>query len=153
MTENEVQQIKNIIINLEEKKWHIPYMSELENHDIFWPILNSLDIEKKKDVKKIIDEYIVSKIESMKTKWWVLFKRFYEIDPDLFRTFRDLNEKEENVGSIEFQEIWKKVEQEMFKLEWILTERMLKQEKGLDKVVGSFYNIVYNFFPRYGKIE
>lgn len=153
MTENEVQQIKNIITNLEEKKWYIPYMSELENHDVFWPIFNSLDIEQKKDVKKIIDEYIVSKIESMKTKWWVLFKRFYEIDPDLFWTFRDLNEKEENVESIEFQETWKKVEQEIFKLEWILTERMLKQEKGLDKVIGSFYNIVYNFFPKYGKIE
>lgn len=40
----------------------------------------------------------------------------------------------------------------MFKLEGILTEKMLKQEKGLDKVVESFYNIVYLFFPRFSEI-
>jgi hypothetical protein len=53
----------------------------------------------------------------------------------------------------EFQKVGKQVEQEMFKLEWILTEKMFNQEKGLDKVVGSFYNIVYTFFPKYSLIE
>jgi len=51
------------------------------------------------------------------------------MDPDMFWKFRDLNEKEENVENKEFQELGKKVEQEMFKLEGILTERMFKQEK------------------------
>jgi hypothetical protein len=41
----------------------------------------------------------------------------------------------------------------MFKLEGILTEKMLKQEKWLDKVIDSFYNIVYLFFPRFNEIE
>jgi hypothetical protein len=41
----------------------------------------------------------------------------------------------------------------MFKLEGILTEKMLKQEKGLDKVIDSFYNIVYLFFPRFNEVE
>jgi hypothetical protein len=41
----------------------------------------------------------------------------------------------------------------MFKLEWILTEKMLKQEKGLDKVIDSFYTIVYLFFPRFSEVE
>lgn len=153
MTDNERQQIVSIIKNLEEKKTYIPYLSELEDHEIFWPIFKSLSKEEKEEIKKIIDEYIVEKIESLKTKWGLLFKRFYEIDPDLFRSFRDFNEKEEFSESNEFQEIWKRVEQEIFKLEWILTERMFKQEKWLDKVVWSFYNIVYSFFPRYGKIE
>jgi len=153
MTESELQQIQSIITNLEEKRWHIPYLSELENHEVFWPVFKSLSEEEKSNIKKIIDEYIVSKLDWMKTKWWLLFKRFYEIDPDLFWKFRDLNEKEENVENSEFQETWKKVEQEIFKLEGILTERMFKQEKGLDKVVWSFYNIVYSFFPRYGRIE
>lgn len=153
MTESELQQIQSIITNLEEKRWHIPYLSELENHEIFWPIFKSLSEEEKANVKKIINEYIVSKLDWMKTKWWLLFKRFYEMDPDLFWKFRNLNEKEENVENSEFQETWKKVEQEIFKLEGILTERMFKQEKGLDKVVGSFYNIVYSFFPMYGRIE
>jgi hypothetical protein len=112
-----------------------------------------LNEEERAKIKKIIDEYIVSKIESMKTKWWLLFKRFWESNPELFWQFRDLNEKEENIEKPEFHEAGKKVEQEMFKLEWILTERMFKQEKWLDKVVWSFYNIVYNFFPKYGRIE
>jgi hypothetical protein len=41
----------------------------------------------------------------------------------------------------------------MFKLEGILTDKMLKQEKWLDKVVSSFYNIVYNFFPKFSQVE
>lgn len=52
-----------------------------------------------------------------------------------------------------FQDTGRQVEQEMFKLEGILTERMLKQEKGLDKVIDSFYKIVYTFFPKYNKID
>jgi hypothetical protein len=35
----------------------------------------------------------------------------------------------------EFQELGKRVESEIFKYEGILTEKMLDQEKGLDKVV------------------
>ena len=34
-----------------------------------------------------------------------------------------------------------------------LCNGMLKQEKGLDKVIDSFYKIVYTFFPRYNKID
>lgn len=153
MTESEKQQILSIIKNLEEKKTYIPYLCELEAHEVFGPIFKSLSVKEKEEIKKMIDEYIVEKLESLKTKWWVLFKRFYEVDPDMFWKFRDLNEKDENIENPEFHKIGKIVEQEMFKLEWILTERMFKQEKWLDKVVWSFYNIVYSFFPRYGRIE
>ena len=71
----------------------------------------------------------------------------------LLSQFRELNESDETAATKEFQVVWKKVEQEMFRLEWILTERMLKQEKWLDKVIESFYNIVYAFFPRYNSVE
>lgn len=81
------------------------------------------------------------------------FPRFYESENELFWKFRELNESDETATTEEFQTIWKKVEDEMFRLEWILTDRMLKQEKGLDKVIDSFYNIVYAFFPRYNSIE
>ena len=30
---------------------------------------------------------------------------------------------------------------------------MLEQEKGLDKVIWSFYNIVYTYFPRLNLVE
>ncbi len=152
MKQQETEQIKNIIMNIEEKKWCIPYFSDLENHIVFGPIFKSISPEEKIDIQVLINEYIAEKIESMtKTKWWQLFKRFFEAYNELFWKFRTLNEGED-VGKA-FQEIGKQVEQEMFKLEGILTEKMFKQEKWLDKVIDSFYKIVYTFFPKYNKID
>lgn len=152
MNNEEIQQIKNIIINIEEKKWYIPYFSDLETHPTFWPIFKFTTPDQQKEIKEIINKYISEKIEGMtKTKWGQLFKRFFETQNNLFWEFRTLNEQ--GNSNPKFQEIGKKVEQEMFKLEGILTEKMFKQEKGLDKVVGSFYNIVYTFFPKYNQID
>ena len=152
MNQQETDQIRSIVVNIEEKKWYIPYFSDLENHEVFGPIFKSISSEEKIDIQHIINDYIGEKIESMtKTKWGQLFKRFYEAYNELFRKFRTLNEEEAISGK--FQEVGKQVEQEMFKLEWILTERMLKQEKWLDKVIDSFYKIVYTFFPKYNKID
>ena len=138
-------------MNIEEKKGYIPYFSDLENHETFGPIFKSVSSEDKIDIQHIINDHITDKIEGMtKTKWGQLFKRFYEAYNELFWKFRTLNETGE---ANTFQETGKQVEQEMFKLEWILTERMLKQEKGLDKVIDSFYKIVYTFFPKYSNIE
>lgn len=140
-----------MIMNFEEKKWYIPYFSDLENHETFWPIFKSLTGEQKIEIQHIINEYIGEKIEGMnKTKWGQLFQRFYEAYNELFWKFRTMNE---TGNDPKFQDTGRQVEHEMFKLEWILTERMLKQEKGLDKVIDSFYKIVYTFFPKYNKID
>ncbi len=63
-----------------------------------------------------------------KTKGGQLFQRFFETQEELFWTFRDLNENPEDDMDL-FQRIGKQVEQEMFKLEGILTEKMVGQEK------------------------
>ncbi len=152
MKQQEYDQIKHIIINIEEKRQYIPYFSDLEKHEVFGPIFWSVSADEKIEIQHIINDYIAEKIEDMtKTKWWQLFKRFFDAYNDLFRRFRTLNE----MGNTDknFQETGKKVEQEMFKLEWILTERMLKQEKWLDKVIDAFYKIVYTFFPKYNQID
>ena len=152
MNPQEINQIKSIIMNIEEKKWSIPYFSDLEKHEVFGPIFKSVSAEEKIEIQHIINDHITEKIEDMtKTKWGQLFKRFFEAYNELFWKFRTLNEGENT--DIKFQEIGKQVEQEMFKLEWILTERMLKQEKWLDKVIDSFYKIVYTFFPKYNQID
>jgi hypothetical protein len=49
----------------------------------------------------------------------------------LFWQFRALNESDETAGTKEFQIAGKQVEDELFKLEGILTEKMLNQEKGI----------------------
>lgn len=153
MQEAEVDQIKNIIANFEEKRAYVPYFSDLAEHDTFGPIFKNLSAEQRLEVETIIKDYITEKIEGMtKTKWGQLFKRFFEAFPQMFWDFRELNE-EHRVQAPEFQTIGKQVEYEMFKLEGILTEKMFKQEKWLDKVVWSFYNIVYTFFPKYSTVQ
>ncbi len=152
MNQNEINQILSIITNIEEKKGYIPYFSDLEQHAVFGPIFKTAEPKQREEIQQILHDYIIEKIEGMnKTKWGQLFKRFFEAYNELFWRFRTLNEWGDT--SKEFQEIGKQVEQEMFKLEWILTEKMFKQEKWLDKVIDSFYKIVYTFFPKYSSID
>ncbi len=153
MNNAERDQIVNIIANLEEQRGYIAYLHDLEDHPIYGNIFSNLDDEKKHEIRMIINDYLTEKIESQtKTKGGQLFKRFFEAYNELFRQFRSMNEYPDQ-DKEKFQAIGKQVEQEMFKLEGILTEKMFKQEKGLDKVVWSFYNIVYSYFPKYNQID
>ena len=153
MNEQEREQIVNIVNNFLEAKWFFPFLVDLETHPMFWPIFKTLESDKKKEVEKIIDEMIVEKIKWYKTKGWELFWRFYDVNEDIFWKFRDMNCNDNFAQTKEFQELWNKIESEIFKYEWILTEKMLDQEKWLDKVVGSFYNIVYSYFPKLNLVE
>lgn len=152
MQTQEIEQIKNILINMENSQKKIPYLSDLEQHSVFWTIFSQLSNEEKAEVEEIISSYLMEKIESIKkTKGGQLFARFVDTQPTLFRAFRKANDTHYQENN--FQTLGKAVETEMFKLEGILTEKMLKQEKGLDKVIDAFYNIVYLFFPRYNEID
>ncbi len=153
MNEQEKEQVCNIINNFLDLKWYFPFLVDLESHETFWSIFKNLEKEKKIIIEKIIDECIVEKIKSYKTKGWELFRRYFEVNEDDFWKFRDMNCNENFAQTKEFQELGKKVEREIFKYEWILTEKMLDQEKWLDKVVGSFYNIVYSYFPKMNLVE
>ena len=154
MNEQAKEQIFQLLTNIEESKKVIPTFSDMCKHPILWSRFLAMKWKEKAEIQGCINEYIEMRIASLsKTKWWQLFQRFYESQNDLFWRFRELNENDETVLDPEFQIVWKQVEQEMFRLEGILTERMLKQEKWLDKVVESFYNIVYLFFPRYNSVE
>lgn len=152
MKKEELEQIKNIIKNFEDQKSYIPFIWELEKHPIFGPLFKPLDKSQRDQIQKIINDYILEKINNSKTKWWELFKRFFDVNTDMFWEFRRLNEDFYN-NEKKFQEVWRKVEKELFKYEWILTAPMLKQEKWLEKVVTAFYNIVYMFFPLFNNIE
>ena len=154
MTEEENKTIREMIQNIEKNKKSIPSLSDLLQDSQYWMEIQKMNDEQKEEIKNLIHTYIEEKIETLKkTNGEKLFKRFCENQPELFRKFRELNENDETVQTPEFQEIGHKVEIEMFKLEGILTERMIKQIKGLDQVVSSFYNIVYLFFPRYDAIQ
>jgi len=69
MNQQEAEQIRNIIMNIEEKRNYIPYFSDLENHETFGPIFRSVSPEDKIEIQHIINDYIADKIEGMtKTK-------------------------------------------------------------------------------------
>lgn len=152
MKQQEVEQITNILINWENTHKVIPYFSDLVQHPVYGAVFSSLSIDEKKEVENVIHDHILQKLDLItKTKGGQLFKRFEESQPELFWRFREMNDKD--TTDPDFQSVGKQVEIEMFKLEGILTEKMLQQEKGLEKVVESFYNLVYLFFPRFNEIE
>ena len=113
-----------------------------------------MSAEQAQVVNQIIDEYLSTRVfQFHKTKGGQLFARFFETQPELFWKFRALNESEDVASSAEFQRVGKQVEHELFKLEGILTDKMINQAKGLDKVVEAFYAIVYLFFPRFNLVD
>ena len=121
MQEQERQQILNILANLEQSKKYLPYFSDLEQHPVFGGVIASLSNEVKEEVRKLCDVYVLEKLKnSQKTN-------------ELFWQFRKMNDFA--VEDKNFQKIGKQVEIEMFKLEGVLTEKMLKQEKGLESVI------------------
>ncbi len=147
------EQVKNLIDNFASSREHVPFVWELEEHPAFWPIFKSLNDNEKIAINEIIKEYITESITKLKTKWWLLFKRFFDNNAELFWQFRSLNEDEQTSDTQEFQTLWKQIENEMFKLEGILTQAMLKREQWLEKTVDAFYSIVYRYFPLFSHIE
>ncbi len=151
MNEKYIKQIKDIIRNIEDQKKYIPYYSDLENHQTFWSIFKTLN--KKSDIEKIIDEYIVEFIYWWKTKWWQLMQRCFEINKKDFLEFRQLNWDKSKVKTKRFQELGKKVEKELYKYEDILTWTMLTRPQWLNKTINAFYSIAYKVFPLLNEIE
>lgn len=113
-----------------------------------------MDAKQQSEINELINEYIKEKLKKItKTKGGQLFSRFAENNEELFWEFGKLNEDDETASTKEFQTIGKQIEQEVFKMEGLLTDKMINQLKGLDQVVSSFYNIIYLFFPRYNNID
>jgi len=153
MKSEDKEQIKNLIINFSDNNEYIPYLSQLKKHKIYWPIFSQFSEKEDLEVEKIIQEIILEKIENLKTKGGQLFQRFVEMDTERFWNFRKLNENEETSNKTEFQTIWKEIENEIFKLEWILTQAMINRSEWVGKTIDSFYKIVYSFFPNFNKIQ
>jgi hypothetical protein len=153
MNSTDLEQIKVIIRNLDQSNTYVPYFEELRQHTTFWPFFADLDSEEIQTIQWVIDEYITEQIQSYKTKWGEMFRRFYALNRDDFRAFRQLNCHEKNIATDEFQLLGKKIEQQLFKFEWILTQTMLKKPQGLDKTVSAYYDIAYRFFPLLSHVQ
>lgn len=107
----------------------------------------------KEHIEQLIQEHMITKIENLKTKGGELFRRLYENHTDEFWEFRKLNGDEKNADTQEFQTLGKKIEDRVFFYEGVLTESMIRNDKGLEKTVSAYHAIVYSFFPLFGRIE
>ncbi len=149
-------QMSTIIHNVHTQLWYVPFLSDLFSHTVFGPILSTLSSDEQKKVDWLLRTYVESIILGSKTKWWLYFKRFYETQKDLFWEFRRLQQKlktDVDFDKTEFQSVWKIIEEEMFRYEWLLTQKMTNQAQWLNKTLDAFYDIVYWFFPYYNDIE
>lgn len=153
MKEQDLEQVKIIIENIYKNNKKIPYFSDLQKHKVYGPFFSDLDVDEILAIQDFILVYAKEKVLTPNTKGGEIFKRFYVMNQEIFRRFRELNADEKNIETEEFQTIWKNIEQQLFKFENILTKNMMKKSQGLDKTISAFYDIVYSFFPLYGQIK
>lgn len=153
LSPQELTQIQQIITNLYTSSKKIPYVQTLLQHPVYGQVFSTFDDEQITEVETAINQRIIDFLGRFTTKWGQLFARLLEIDADKFRAFRSLNADEKYVSTPEFQVLGRWAEDQLFKLEWILTAQMLKKSQGLDKTVGAFYEIAYAVFPYLDRVE
>ncbi len=144
------EQLQQVIKNLHDSKWTIPFKQDLLEHPVFGVALKSLPHDEKNEIDEIIEEYVQKYIAGLGTKWGKLFRRLMEQYPDDAWEYRVLNQDKNNIHMPRFQTLSKLFQKELFALESVLTSKMLKRPEWLDKVIDAFYDIVYAIFPLHG---
>lgn len=152
MKESEIQQIRQLVDNYATQYKKVPFFHDLADHAQFGVFFQWLDDAQKQEIQSILRDYIEDTIEWFTTKWWELFRRFYDVHGDAFWQFRQMNGDPKSPSTQAFQDIGKEIEKILFTYEWILTEKMLNRPEWLDKTLAAFYDIVYMFFPLYNAI-
>ncbi len=145
--------ISSIITGITKDLKHFPYRHELTAHPLFGSVFTSMSEIEKQEIESTILEMIQDHITTPKTLGGEYLQRFYENHGDLFRDFRETNRDKEQSDTDHFQSLGKQVEDEIFKLESLLTQRQTgKQARWLEKTIDAFYDLVTLYFPYYGKI-
>lgn len=152
MNADQRTQILVVIRQLDKQKKYVPFITDLEHHELYGSFFQWLPESQKEEVNDMLRTYIVEEIQGFSTKGGEMFARFYELYPELFRTFRRLNADENAVNEPEFHNVGEQVEQALYTFEQILTKPMLKKPMWLAKVVEAFYDIASRFFPYYHRI-
>jgi hypothetical protein len=115
--------LSSILTGITKDLKHFPYRHELISHPLFGPAFSSMSEIEKHDIEKSIHSMMTERIMNPKTLGAEYFQRFYDNHTDLFRQFRGLNEYAKDADSEAFQHLGKQVENEIYKLEALLTQR------------------------------
>lgn len=143
----------SILLGITKDLKHFPYRHELTAHGLFGSVFASMNDAEKQDIEATILTMIQDHISNPKTLGGEYLQRFYNNHTDLFRDFREANRDKSQTDSDDFQTLGKQIEDEIYKLEALLTQRQTgKNAKWLEKTIDAFYDLVTLYFPYYGKI-
>lgn len=146
--------VSSILTGITKDLKHFPYRHELIGHHMFGSVFASMNDTEKQEIESTILTMIQDHITTPKTLGGEYLQRFYENHNDLFRDFREANRDKSQTDSSHFQNLGKQVEEEIYKLEALLTQRQTgKNAKWLEKTIDAFYDLITLYFPYYGKIS
>jgi len=151
-TEQDLKQIKNLILSFNKEKKYFPFADELiKKYSIFFP--NNIDNETKSKIDDFINSIILEEVEHKKTKWWQILFKILKNNNNLWKNFRKLN-YHLFYDDDKFQELWKQMEKLVFDGESRLTEKLVwNRSMWIQKASDAWYNLIYSIFPNWNKIK
>ncbi len=152
LNENDLKQIKNLILSYYKEKKYFPFVEDLlEKYKMFFP--ENLDDKVKKQINDLVNETILEQIEAKKTKGGQIMLRLLQNNDELWKEFRKLNSKK-FFEEKKFQEIWKQIEKLVFEWEDRLTEKLVwGRSMWIQKASEAWYDMVYGIFPEWNKLK
>ena len=152
LNENDLKQIKNLILSYYKEKKYFPFVEDLlKKYFIFFP--ENLDDEVKQQINNLVNKIILEQIEAKKTKGGQIMLRLLQNNEELWKEFRKLNSKE-FFDEKKFQEVWKQIEKLVLEWEDRLTEKLVwSRSMWIQKASESWYDMVYAIFPEWNKLR
>jgi len=152
LNENDLKQIKNLILSYYKEKKYFPFVEDLlEKYKMFFP--ENLDNDVKQQINDLVDKIILEQIEAKKTKGGQIMLRLLQNNEKLWKEFRKLNSRE-FFEEKKFQEIWKKIEKLVLEWEDRLTEKLVwSRSMWIQKASEAWYDMVYAIFPEWNKLK
>ncbi len=152
LNENDLKQIKNLILSYYKEKKYFPFVEDLlEKYKMFFP--ENLDDEIKQQINNLVNEIILEQIEAKKTKGGQIMLRLLQNNEELWKEFRKLNSKE-FFKEEKFQEIWVQIEKLILEWEDRLTEKLVwGRSMWIQKASEAWYDMVYAIFPEWNKLK
>jgi predicted oxidoreductase (fatty acid repression mutant protein) len=112
LSENDLKQIKNLVLSYYKEKKYFPFADDLMNqYKIFFP--DDLDQEIKNQIDDLVNSVILEQIEAKNTKGGQIMMRILQNNDKLWKEFRKLNSKQ-FFEDKKFQELGKQIEKLIF---------------------------------------
>ena len=152
LTEQDLNQIKNMILSFYKKHKYFPFVEDLQKeYSIIFP--QDLDEETKNQIDDFVNKIIFEEISKKDTKWWKIMKNILTTHKNLRKEFRKQNSPR-FYDEEKFQELWRQMENIIDQGESKLVEKLVGSRSiGIWKASDAWYEMVYAIFPEWNKIS